>query len=282
MAEKGGLSNRIKDKLSSMLTEILSEWGEAAAREAGSGFTAVIKELKLISSAELLAGLTGPYLAGVLGTPGGSSAAFLIIRPADLERLPLPGRTQNIGKLADSIGAVLTGPDASDRVAFRCEVKDEIIGLLQDLPERKFARAEVSISIPPGDDISCRLIIPYTTARHWADIWKDTSPVHCRRISLPEWQGPDVPDGGPQPPHRAFREVPVGLKVVLGRIRVPLARVMELCPGAFLPLNSGAEHKAELMAANHSLARGEIVVVNDRFGLLIKEVTTMHDGGGTQ
>ena len=67
-------------------------------------------------------------------------------------------------------------------------------------------------------------------------------------------------------------DVPVKLSVELGSCHMPLIEVLQLNAGSVVQLDKSA-HDAVHLYANHKLvARGEVVVVDDRFGIKITEV----------
>ncbi len=68
----------------------------------------------------------------------------------------------------------------------------------------------------------------------------------------------------------------VRLQVVLGETTLPLKRLAELMPGSILQLESLAGEPVELLAAGEPIARGEVVVIEENFGLRVTEVL----GGG--
>lgn len=68
----------------------------------------------------------------------------------------------------------------------------------------------------------------------------------------------------------------VRLQVVLGETTLPLKRLAELIPGSILQLQSLAGEPVELLAAGEPIARGEVVVIEENFGLRVTEVL----GGG--
>lgn len=64
----------------------------------------------------------------------------------------------------------------------------------------------------------------------------------------------------------------VRLQVVLGETTLPLKRLAELMPGSILQLESLAGEPVELLAAGEPIARGEVVVIEENFGLRVTEV----------
>lgn len=60
----------------------------------------------------------------------------------------------------------------------------------------------------------------------------------------------------------------------LGRAKLSVSEVLELQPGSVVQLEKMLGDPAELMIDDQLIARGEVVVVDDRFGLRITEVAS--------
>ncbi|MEH3055281.1 MAG: flagellar motor switch protein FliN [Patulibacter minatonensis] len=66
-------------------------------------------------------------------------------------------------------------------------------------------------------------------------------------------------------------DVAVEVSVELGRARVTLGEAMALGPGAVVPLDRTAGQPVDLLVNGQLVARGEVVVVDDVYGLRITE-----------
>jgi flagellar motor switch protein FliN/FliY len=64
-------------------------------------------------------------------------------------------------------------------------------------------------------------------------------------------------------------DVPVQLTVELGSCRMPMREVLQLNAGAVVQLDKLADAPVDLYLNQKKIAQGEVVVVNDRFGLKI-------------
>lgn len=60
--------------------------------------------------------------------------------------------------------------------------------------------------------------------------------------------------------------------VILGKACVPFKRLLQLSPGSVLTLEKQIGQTAELYVQDILLATGDIVVVNDRYGLRIRDI----------
>ncbi len=68
-------------------------------------------------------------------------------------------------------------------------------------------------------------------------------------------------------------DVPVQLSVELGSCQLPMRDVLQLAVGSVLQLDKTADAPVELYVNQKLIARGEVVVVEDRFGIKITELS---------
>lgn len=64
------------------------------------------------------------------------------------------------------------------------------------------------------------------------------------------------------------------IRVVVGRARVPLAKLRKLTKGFVLELDGSTQKPAEVFVRGCLVARGEVVVVNGNYGVRITEVAS--------
>ena len=69
-----------------------------------------------------------------------------------------------------------------------------------------------------------------------------------------------------------LRDVTLACSVELGRTAITLRQFLALGRGSVLELGRAAGEPAELRANGNLIARGEVVVVNDRYGLRVTEI----------
>lgn len=88
-----------------------------------------------------------------------------------------------------------------------------------------------------------------------------------------ESAGSKAPSGpGSGQPKRTFRsDLPVRIRVVLGRTSLPLRTIFKLSVGSVIELDRLFTDLAEIMIDDHRVGRGQIVVVNGNYGI---QVTT--------
>ena len=68
-------------------------------------------------------------------------------------------------------------------------------------------------------------------------------------------------------------DVKLQLTVELGKTELPIKKVLELTIGSIITLNKAAGEPVELYANGKLIAYGEVVVIEDNFGLRITHIT---------
>ena len=73
---------------------------------------------------------------------------------------------------------------------------------------------------------------------------------------------------------RRLHDVPVELAVEIGRTRMTLGQTLELRPGSVVSLNRLAGEPVDLLINGKPIARGEVVVIDEEFGLRVTDVVS--------
>lgn len=71
-----------------------------------------------------------------------------------------------------------------------------------------------------------------------------------------------------------LRDVPVELAVEIGRTRMTIGETLALGPGSIVTLDRLAGEPVDLLVNGKPIARGEVVVIDEEFGLRVTEVVT--------
>ena len=67
-------------------------------------------------------------------------------------------------------------------------------------------------------------------------------------------------------------DIPVKVSVELGSCQLPMREVLQLGAGSVVQLDQVAEAPVDLYVNHKLVARGEVVVVEDRFGIKVTEI----------
>lgn len=107
------------------------------------------------------------------------------------------------------------------------------------------------------------------------------------KVPLPDLEGSEmqtVPDAGSLAPDRedsvhrgaqdleALFDVPVKVSAVLGRARMDVGELLKLGPGAVLELDRKVGEAIDIYVNNRLIARGEVVLVEDKLGVTMTEI----------
>ena len=69
-------------------------------------------------------------------------------------------------------------------------------------------------------------------------------------------------------------DIPVQLSVELGRTRVPIKYILQLAQGSIVELDALAGEPMDVLVNGYLIAQGEVVVVNDKFGIRLTDIVT--------
>lgn len=95
-----------------------------------------------------------------------------------------------------------------------------------------------------------------------------SEPVELEQLndSAVPGQAPGLPD------LRRLSEVPIDLTVEIGRARMTVGETLELRPGSIITLNRMAGEPVDLLVNGTPIARGEVVVIDEQFGVRVTDV----------
>ena len=69
-------------------------------------------------------------------------------------------------------------------------------------------------------------------------------------------------------------DIPVQLTVELGRTRIPIKNILQLAQGSVVELDAMAGEPMDVLVNGFLIAQGEVVVVNDKFGIRLTDIVT--------
>ncbi|MFH1810664.1 MAG: flagellar motor switch protein FliN [Pseudomonadota bacterium] len=67
-------------------------------------------------------------------------------------------------------------------------------------------------------------------------------------------------------------DVPLRIAVEVGRTRLSIGELLALSPGAVVELDKAAGEPLDVLVNGRAVARGEAVLINEKFGVRITEV----------
>ncbi len=69
-------------------------------------------------------------------------------------------------------------------------------------------------------------------------------------------------------------DIPVQLTVELGRTRIPIKNILQLAQGSVVELEALAGEPMDVLVNGYLIAQGEVVVVNEKFGIRLTDIVT--------
>jgi flagellar motor switch protein FliN len=86
----------------------------------------------------------------------------------------------------------------------------------------------------------------------------------------------NVPPGAIAPGNdlNMILDIPVQLTVELGRTRIPIKHILQLAQGSVVELETMAGEPMDVLVNGYLIAQGEVVVVNDKFGIRLTDIVT--------
>jgi flagellar motor switch protein FliN/FliY len=72
-------------------------------------------------------------------------------------------------------------------------------------------------------------------------------------------------------------DIPLEISVRLGRARMPIQELMSLSPGSVIDLDKLSGEPLDILLNGKLVARGEAVVVNERYGVRLVEIISASD-----
>jgi flagellar motor switch protein FliN/FliY len=69
-------------------------------------------------------------------------------------------------------------------------------------------------------------------------------------------------------------DIPVQLTVELGRTKIPIRNILQLAQGSVVELDALAGEPMDVLVNGFLIAQGEVVVVNDKFGIRLTDIVT--------
>jgi len=84
-------------------------------------------------------------------------------------------------------------------------------------------------------------------------------------------------DGAPAPRDvnlEVILDVPVMLSMEVGRTRIPIRNLLKLNQGSVVELDRAAGEPLDVLVNGTLIAHGEVVVVNDKFGIRLTDVVS--------
>lgn len=198
-----------------------------------------------------------------------TSMSELFGRPIDIS----PPNTTRRNLALDLLTEEMPGEEPVVSVAFRMEIEDLVDSTILQIIDIDFAKEMAHSLLPPEEEEVAVTI-------NWDDL--KTEPVRTGTQT-------EAPADATAPAQASsaydlgninvdlIRDIPVQVRAILGRTRMSIDNILRLGPGHIMELESLHGEPIELFANNTLIARGEVVVVGEQFGVRITEIATPQD-----
>lgn len=70
----------------------------------------------------------------------------------------------------------------------------------------------------------------------------------------------------------ALLQIPVQVTAEVGRTRIPIRHLLQLAQGSVIELETPATEPMDLLVNGRQVARGDVIVVNEHFGIRVTKI----------
>ncbi|HOB15644.1 MAG TPA: flagellar motor switch phosphatase FliY [Defluviitoga sp.] len=103
--------------------------------------------------------------------------------------------------------------------------------------------------------------------------------VKVRPVEFGEFEKKEqpLPEGVDFSKLELLMDVPLEIKVELGSVRMTLREILDLHEGSLIQLNKLAGEPLDIYANDRLIARGEVVVIDENFGIRVTEIVSLRE-----
>jgi flagellar motor switch protein FliN/FliY len=119
-----------------------------------------------------------------------------------------------------------------------------------------------------------------SVADDWAQALEEQAKASTSDEVAPEFESVSAPSKPSAAPSSAVQDIqmvldiPVQLTVELGRTKVPIKYILQLAQGSIVELDALAGEPMDVLVNGYLIAQGEVVVVNEKFGIRLTDIVT--------
>ncbi|WP_328462741.1 flagellar motor switch protein FliN [Actinoplanes sp. NBC_00393] len=235
----------------------------ALARNAAEAALAVLPTSRALVAADPVAPDAGTVIDGQAITArftGAASGEVVVVVGQDLADAL---RESPLGEL-DLTAAVRPALEAAARV-FGPVVLDPGQLMEPEVALSALATKEGAVAVPLRDDEAVRAVVALALSQ-----WPGDEPPAASLAP----QTTRMPGGGARGGLDMLHDVEMEVSAELGRTRMSVRELLSLTPGAIVELDRAAGSPADLLVNGRLIARGEVVVVDENFGIRITEIVS--------
>lgn len=160
-------------------------------------------------------------------------------------------------------------------VAFRIEIDDLVDSTMLQIIDLEFAKGMVSKLLPEEEEPMVSEPVRVKAEPEVVNVtsWDDLSAKPS--TSATSAGTPQTTDASSQLGNLKvdlIKDIPVQVRAILGRTRMTIDHILRLGPGNIVELDSFHGEPIEIYANDTLIARGEVVVVGEQFGIRVTEI----------
>ena len=207
-------------------------------------------------------------------------SALALLRAAQAESAPKILDAQALDALAGLLTNALAGVEGvqgTECVRMNKDGAPDLAGYLGD------GAAMITVRLAAGPQLEVNAVFAAGIAAQ-----RELSPDGAPLVSEAEMKdilsgfGPEnEPESGNGHSFPDNLEMVLGIELTatarLGRVRVPIAEVLNYGPGSIIDVGQIVDEPVELLVNGKLIARGEVVVVDEKFGLRITEIVSTRE-----
>lgn len=123
------------------------------------------------------------------------------------------------------------------------------------------------------EEVDAKAFEPKTASVGGTEETPATTPITAQPVQFASFEDLEQTQGPQNQNLNILLDIKLQLTVELGRTELPIKKVLELTKGSIVTLNKAAGEPVELYANGKLIAYGEVVVIEDNFGLRITHIT---------
>lgn len=187
-----------------------------------------------------------------------------------------PPTTERRDLSEDMVTEEIPKEDPVVTIAFRIEIDGLVDSTMLQIIATDFAKEMVEKLLPPEpEQAKTKVVEEEPAAIAWDDLKEEPAAKPEASVLDKEATAATVDLGNIN--IDLIRGIPVQVRAVLGRTRMSIDNILRLGPGHIMELESFHGEPIEVFANDTLIAKGEVVVVGEQFGVRITEIATQKD-----
>ncbi len=187
-----------------------------------------------------------------------------------------------VGTLIDSnIMQLVSIPFAKELVSKLLGTEEEDEQIKENVQEEKLYKEEVAATMVENKETNVRIENVSATnggPNNYQELSKSVNPnVNVQKAQFGNFNFPDDNNRLLDPNLGLLMDIPLQITVELGRTKKLIKDILELSQGSIIELDKLAGEPVDIFANNKLIAKGEVVVIDENFGVRITDIISQYD-----